>query len=256
MASISDKHLQDKRLLARVDDALEACDRGWARRFIGFLDEREAALVAAYVRGRHKSLSVRFFGGHNEAERVVFGVCSEGDVLENVDFPLAPIGLKWRNGVALSHRDVLGSLMGCSIAREKVGDILCEDGLAVVFVREELAEFIAQTLTTVGREGVTVICPYQGTLPTFHRFEEISGTVASVRLDAVLKVLLGSSREFACDCIRSSLVQVNHVEEVSVSTSVKEGDRISVRGYGRFIIDDVSEFSKKGRVILRARKFV
>lgn len=256
MASISDSHLQDKRLLSRVDDALCACERGWHRRFIGFLDEREATLVAAHIRGMHASAVTCFFGGHAEAERVLLGVCSFGDTLDDADFPLVPLGCTWRSGIALSHRDVLGSLMGCGITREKVGDILCGDGLAVVFIREELAPFVAQTLTTIGREGVSVSCPYEGRLPVFHHFEDITGTVASVRLDAVLKVLLGTSREQACEYIRSALVQINHVETTSVSASLKAGDRVSVRGHGRFVVDDVSDFSKKGRVILRARKFV
>ncbi len=256
MASISNAHLQDKRLISRVDDALDACDRAVMSRFIGFLDERETALVAAHIRAVKPSVVTRFYGGHDEAERVLLGVSSLYDAIDDAEYPLVALELTWRSGIALSHRDVLGSLMGCGIARDKVGDILCENGLAVVFIREELAAFVAQSVTTIGREGVTVTYPYQGRLPVFHRYEDVSGTIASVRLDAVLKVLLGCSRETACEYIRAALVQVNHVEATAVSASLKTGDRVSVRGHGRFVIDDVSEFSKKGRVILRARKFV
>ncbi len=256
MASTSDRFTSDKHLLSRVDDALLSCDRGWCRRFIGFLDERETALVDAHIRRVSFSANCRFFGGHAEAERTVFGVCSIGDELLDEDFPLTAMEFSWRSGVSLSHRDVLGSLMGCGITREKVGDILCENGRAVVFVREELAPFIAEQMTTIAREGITVCYPFEGTLPVFHRYEDIIGTLASVRLDAVLKVLLGVSREQACVLIRSSLVQVDHTEILSVSASVKEGSKVSVRGHGRFVIDSLSDTSKKGRVILRARRFV
>jgi len=147
-------------------------------------------------------------------------------------------------------------LIGCGIIRDKIGDILCGDGLAVVFVKSELAEFIVSQMTKVGREGVKIECPFVGELPVMHTFKPISGTVASARLDAVLKVLLGSSREQAAELIRMSLVNVNHQSCQSVSITLHEGDLLSVRGRGRFIIDDLSGTSAKGRIILRARKYV
>lgn len=254
MASTSDRQLEDKRLLARVEDAFDIADRRHTPHFIGFLDERQTALVRTRLPKYNPSYF--FYGGHDDAERVLLGVFPEGEEPTLDRFPLTALAFCYGTTVTLSHRDVLGSLLGCGITREKVGDILCGEDRAVVFVQEELAAFVAQNVRKIGNVGVKVICPYEGELPVFHRFEAISGTVASPRLDAVLKVLLGVSREQAADRIRDALVQVDHTVVQSASYTVRAGQILSVRGSGRFVIDDLSQQTKKGRLVLLARQYV
>jgi len=256
MASTSDSQSNDKRLLSQVDDALERAQRFGACRFIGFLDEREVSLVRQHLLHKKSTAMYCFFGGHPEAERAMLAVgCCEEDMADE-SFPMTALDIRWRNSVSLTHRDVLGSLLGCGIARHKIGDILCEDGRAVVFVAQELADYLMDTLRTVGREGVRLEYPAALPYPVFHRYREITGTVASARLDSVMKVLLGVSREQACELIRKGIVQVNHVEASSVSMTVGPTDRLSVRGYGRYVVDDISQLTKKGRIVLCARQFV
>lgn len=256
MASTSDCLIDDKRLLARVEDALECAENGRASRFIGFLDERQTVLVRGWMERHARHTRWCLFGGYEEAERVFLGIFTDYDNRGEESFPVTPVGFSYRPTAQLTHRDVLGSLMGCGIAREKVGDILCTDGLAVVFVHSDLAAFISRELTKIGREGVCSQCPFQGELPQTRAYLPLSGTVASVRLDAILKVLLGCSREKASDMIRLSLVSINHQLCMSVSTVISAGDLISVKGKGRFVIDDLSGLSSKGRVIVQARKYV
>ncbi len=255
MVSTSDLSLEDKRLLARVKDAVSMCETRYAARFIGFLDERQTAVVRAFLMHNKPLAEYRFFGGHEDAERVMLGVFSQDYPVDGGAFPLTAVGFRFREEADITHRDVLGSLIGCGIVREKIGDILCESGLAVVFVHEELSRFIADNVTKIGREGVAVQLPYEGDLPVMHTFVPVSGTLASARLDAVLKVLLGCSRERACEKITSALVSVNHRPVQSVSASIKDGDLISVRGSGRFAIRSLSDTTKKGRLILRAEKY-
>ena len=49
----------------------------------------------------------------------------------------------------ISHRDVLGALMNLGIAREKLGDILIKDNKAYLFVKREIADYIAEELQQV-----------------------------------------------------------------------------------------------------------
>ncbi len=254
MASTSDQQLENKRLLARLDDALDIANRRDTPHFVGFLDERQTALARFYLAKCQASCS--FFGGHEEAERTMVGVYPYGVDAQQSLFPIAAVAFVYGMAASLSHRDVLGSLLGCGVAREKIGDILCASDRAVVFVHESIADFLAQTVTKIGRVGVKTVIPYEGELPVFHRYEDITGTVASPRLDAVLKVLLNVSREQAADRIKEALVQVDHQPVLSVSHPVCGGQILSVRGSGRFVIDDVSKITKKGRLILQARKYV
>ncbi len=254
MASTSDQQLEDKRLLARVDDAPDICERRYTPHFVGFLDERQAALVRSHI--ARMRVSYALYGGHEDAERVMLGVFPDGEEPASDRFPLTAVAFRYGMQAELSHRDVLGSLLGCGIAREKVGDILCDTDFAVVFLHEDIAPFVADSVRKIGRVGVKTVYPYDGELPIFHRFEPITGTIASARLDAVLKVLLGLSRERACDRIREGAVQLDHKPALSPSQTVCAGQILSVRGSGRFVIDDVSQTTKKGRLILQARRYV
>ena len=245
----------DSWLLARVSDAARLCsDRAYPC-FVGFLDERQHMLAENALR-KNQEVHALFWGGHEEAERTLLGVFPSFLEPDPTVFPLQSLGFSWREAVHLTHRDFLGTMLGCGIKREKIGDILCGEGVAVAFVHEDIAAFLCEQITKVGGEGVTLELPFSGVLPAAHTFREIRDTVASPRLDAVLKALLGTSREEAARRIAAGLVSLNHVPSTAQAAAVKDGDVISVRGAGRYVVDTVGPPTKKGRLFIQARKYI
>lgn len=130
------------------------------------------------------------------------------------EFPLTALCFHYRKEAALTHRDVLGSLLACGIRRDKVGDILCgreeTAGQAVVFVDAELSDFLADQVDRIGGEGVAAENHYAGPLPSHRQYREIEDTVPSPRLDAVVRVMIRASREAAARLIESGQVERNH----------------------------------------------
>ena len=63
------------------------------------------------------------------------------------------------------------------------------------------------------------------------------------------------SREKAARLVESGGVLLGGVQIMSVSAAVKDGDRLSVRGKGRFILDQIGPETKRGRVNLSGRKY-
>ncbi|MGI6264024.1 MAG: RNA-binding protein [Acutalibacteraceae bacterium] len=254
MASTSDPAAQDAWLKARLTDALDQCDRYAAPRFVGFLDERQQAAARAILR-RATGVTVRFFGGHPDAERALAGMFPS--YMEPLDelFPLTAVGFVYRQEATLTHRDFLGALLSCGIKREKLGDILCAPGLAVAFVDEGLAPFLADQIDQVRREGVRLEIPYTGELPAAHTFREKRDTVASPRLDAVVKAAAGISREEAARRIATGLVQLDHVVCQSASAEVKQGMILSIRGVGRFLVQTIGPPTRKGRLGLILQQY-
>ncbi len=245
---------EDQLLLARTEDAVRLAEHRSYPVFIGFLDQRQQQLVEALV--RRQAASFRFWGGYPDSERRLLGVFPSFMEPEEAAFPLLPLGFRYRREAALTHRDFLGTLMATGIKRETVGDILCGDGLAVVFVREEIASFLATQVDKVGGEGVTVVLPYTGELPAHHQFQEITGTVASERLDALVKLCIGSGREQAARLIKAGQCSLNHQVCLSVSASVREGDILSIRGRGRFRIARLGPQTSKGRLFVTVQKYL
>lgn len=262
MASISDSEHQrggrgitdDAMLCARLEDAVRLCERRHAPCFVGFLDERQRG--TAEDRLRSQTLPYMVYGGYPEAERTMAGLFPSYMEPDPSCFPLVSIAFSYRKDASLSHRDFLGTLLACGVKREKIGDILCSPGLTVAFVEEELAPYLSAQIEKVGGEGVSILAAYDGELPAVRVFREIRGSVASPRLDAVVKTLLGISREDASRRIEAGLVALNHVPCVSVCTQVREGDRLSIRGEGRFLVDALGPVNRKGRLTLTGRKYV
>lgn len=254
MGYTSEPSAEDALLRARLLDAADQCDRYSCPRFVGFLDERQRAVAQPILR-QIPEMNVRFWGGYPGAERTIAGIFPPFLEAEEEAFPILPVGFTYRREAALTHRDILGAILSCGVKRSKIGDILCADGLAVVAADEEIAPYLAEQIGKVGREGVRSICPYSGEWPAAHSFQDIRDTVASPRLDAVVKLAAGISRDEAARRIEAGLVALNHLPCLSVSASVKEDDIISIRGVGRFRVDAVGPVTRKGRLYLTIQKY-
>ncbi len=244
-------------LLSRIEDTVRLCDKHNAPCFLGFLDEQEQAQARRIL--PHHTLaaqSFRFYGGNDEAERCILGVFPDYLEPEDTYFPMQTVAFCYREARQLTHRDFLGTLLSLGIRRDTIGDILCGNGLTVVFLREEIAPFVCEQVTKIGGEGVETLADYTGELPAARTYLQLSETIASPRLDAVVKALLHVSRDEASRQIRAGGVSLDHCPTEDISATVRAPSTVSVRGSGRFIIDQVGPQTKKGRLVLLARKCV
>lgn len=244
----------DEILRSRVEDTVRLCEKRGVPCFLGFLDLREQAAVQQMVMSAHGETVTGFYGGYSEAERTFFSASPSYFVAEAADFPIVTIAFKYRTVKNITHRDVLGTLMSLGIRRDAVGDILCGEGLTVVFVRAEVARFVCDQVDRIGGEGVSVIKDYSGELPISVAYTELRDTIASPRLDSVVKVLTRCSREQASELIARGSVSLNHRLVDSASKAVSVGDVVSIRGCGRYLIDQIGPETKKGRLVLCARR--
>ncbi len=254
MASTSNVSDEDALLRARIEDACHLCDVRSCPRFVGFLDEHRQAVARALLREKGFRNGL-FFGGYPDAERTVLGVFPDFLEPDESVFPIVPVAFRYRATAALTHRDVLGALLATGIRRDKVGDILCRNGCAVVLADEELAPFIAESVSKIGNEGVRAVCPYEGAIEVQREFRVLQDTVASPRLDAVLHVALRTSREEAARRIVAGAVACNHLPALSIAASVQEGDVLSVRGAGRFRVARIGPQTRKGRWMITLEQY-
>lgn len=149
----------------------------------------------------------------------------------------------------------MGALLSLGIERETLGDFLIEDGRCVFFVREEISQFILMQVKKIGRVGVTLKEGAEFPLPMGRGFTEFSFVVASPRLDCVTAALVGYSREKSGAAIKAGLVTQNYQVAMSTSQKVDVGDKISIRGKGKFVLDRIGPMTKKGRLSIFGRKY-
>lgn len=251
MDCISDS--SDKLLKTRVEDTVQLCDKRSAPCFLGFLDLHEQAVVSQLLSSM-TGVSWSLSGGYEQAERRILSVFPDYYMPEDIEYPLAAVGFTYRARHKMTHRDILGTLMALGIRRDKIGDILCSDGISIVFLHTDIAGYVCEQVDRIGREGVAVISDYNGPLPYHREYQEINETIASPRLDVLVKTLCRCPRDKAAEAIRSGLVSINHMVNDSTSATVTAPCTLSIRGYGRFLIDRIGPETRKGRLQFEARK--
>ncbi len=239
--------------VGRIEDLIAREARGETMVFSGFLTPEEAE-IAAGICQRAKAPFL-LYGGYEDGERRMLAVSSmEADILKQC-FPIAL--LRFEGDVAeLSNRDVLGALMAGGIRRDVLGDIIVRDGLVLVFVAEHIKDYILHNITSIGRKNVEAKELSADFVIPERQYEELRLTVASLRMDAVVGGLTHLSRDQACRLIDGKLVAINHIPVEKKIKEVHAGDRLIIRGYGKWIIDSCDGQTRKGRTVIICRKYI
>jgi len=252
---------EEQQLMQRLSDLTYSCVYNYVPGFTKFLDGANLAFARSFMSGQRDCLCISY-GGFPNAQRCIIGIFPEGiyrdeeiyDAFEITGIEILGSGYK-----KFSHRDVLGSILALGVKRETIGDIyVLENGFsAFVAVITSVGEYICTNLEYVSNDKVKTRSSKACKLPEIIRkYQAISGTVASLRLDCVLGMCLGISREKVKRIINEKCVSVNHRETTKCDDLIKENDLLSVRGYGRFEIFEVGDITKKGRNRIIVHKMI
>ena len=146
--------------------------------------------------------------------------------------------------------------MNLGIERSKLGDIIVDNGRAILFSKEELADYIKENLTRIKHTTVQakIIPDYEVSYEP--KYDELKGTVPSIRLDTILSIAYPLSRSKLTPLIQSGRVFVNGKLITSNGYHLKEGDMISVRKMGRISYTGILSETKKGRYMVSVRKYI
>lgn len=243
---------EDRVFLSHVCDRCDLSCKTQTVMYTRFLTPRQALLVGERLGG---ICDIRFYGGFDGAERCIAAFVP--NEWEELCYPICALKVDNLSKRALSHRDYLGSILALGISRELIGDIVVSDEGAVVMLCRDIADFVMMNLSKVGSVGIRLsVMKDTDTLGIEKSFKDTSGTVSSMRLDCVVSAALGKSRTGAAALITDGLVNVNYNAVKNVSYTVKDGDVISVRGFGKMIVETDLALTKKGRVHINIRKYI
>ena len=165
------------------------------------------------------------YGGYDLSERQM-AVFLPDALYYEYEYPIqtievSPLNKKFSED--LTHRDYLGALMNLGIERCKIGDIIAEDHKALIFVKEEMAEYVTDNLTQI-------------------RHTHVKATIGT--------------RSKITSQIEAGKVFVNGKLITSNGYRLKENDIISVRKMGRIAYNGILSETKKGRYMISVRKYI
>ena len=156
--------------------------------------------------------------------------------------------------LSLTHQNILGTLLSNSITHDSIGDILPKQGL--FFVTKEISKEIVQSFTKINNVAIELELYSKEAINTEKELEEATTTLDSLRLDLVISKICKLSRSKANEMIVKELIKINHRIITKSTTLVKESDTISIRKFGRYVINNTTNKSKKGKIILKYAKYV
>ena len=238
---------EERMLLVRVCDKLE---RGYEREIpvsTAFLTPREQALIKQLLP------HALFWGGTEGADRKVAYYLP--DYMSREDYfgedVISCIRGSFYDADSLSHRDVLGALMGAGIRRDAIGDIIIREKSCEFFLLADLTKYLLDNLTSAGRQHLHLeqVDPATVEKPP-QAMKEVRVTVSSLRLDSVLSAAFHLSRGKTVEAIQSGKVNLNSLTCMKPDKQVVEGDELSLRGSGKLRLLEVHGQTKKDRTAI------
>ncbi len=244
--------MEREELVRRLQDLQERCNRMGILTATAFLTGAEQAEAEQFL--RRAPFCHVFYGGYPDAERRVLFFLPEYLEQTAVREELCAVRFRaYRQGP--EHRDYLGAMLASGVRREWLGDILISGEEAYAFCLPTVAAHLA-ALDRIGRYPVKAdaISLDEVKIPERQR-KELCFTVQSLRLDAVAGNLFGISRTLAAKAILAGAAKVNDLPCIKPDAELREGDVISLRGYGKGKLAELGGTSRKGRRFLRAELY-
>ncbi|WP_409341228.1 RNA-binding protein [Paenibacillus sp. MBLB4367] len=244
-----------------VDKAAEWVDRASEQHVLkrtDFLDPRQCQILTMLA-NRSGEVAFRLEGGYDGAERKRAIIAPEYRNVEDEDAGILVLSVTSEDSKlqSLDHGDYMGAILSLGIKREKIGDILVlEDGGCQCLVAEEIGDYIRLQLQQVHRVHVqTELLPLDRLKNGNVSFEEMNISVASMRLDGIASDAFRLSRAKILIPIKAGRCRVNWKVEEDPSKPLKEGDVVSLQGFGRFRVTEVEGVTKKGRIRVKIGKY-
>ena len=248
---------EERLLLSRIWDKAEQCRGRNIPAHTAFLSPHQQALVKKLLPHLGGSNAV-FFGGYQEAERAQVHFLP--DWAETPEYEaVGAIRAVWHEAESLTHRDILGGLMGAGITRESVGNILINAGehRADILVTDAMAPYLMEHWDSAGRVRLHLSpLSLEEVEPPEVVVKEIRDTVSSLRLDNVAAAAFSLSRSRAQEAVESGKTEVNWVSVVKGDRPVAQGDVITIRGLGKCELTAVGSPNKKGRFPIVVKRYI
>ena len=155
----------------------------------------------------------------------------------------------------LTHRSLLGSLMGLGVKREMLGDIYVEENRAIIFALKTIEKDVL-TMEKIGNDKVEISSISYTDSPIKPAYETIRITYDSNRFDSILSECFHISREEAKRQILAGNAFLTSSSIPSPNSEVQPLDHLSIKGKGKVTFLEETGVSKKGKIIALIKKTI
>ncbi len=243
----------------RFSDLSGQADRKGIILFSDFLSLGEQTLLAQQA--KKLASAYELFGGYECAERQMAAFIpdalfydarrEEGKPFAAGQYPfkclrILPAHPKFAE--KLTHRDVLGALMSLGLERNRLGDLIVDGEQILVFAQDRIVPYLMDSLSSVRHTAVILEILEEQCISYEPHFTEKEAIVTSNRLDAVIAAICKTSRSASLKLISEGKIFVNGTESLHNTYYCKQGDILSIRGFGKVRFGEILGTTKKDRL--------
>ncbi|GAB3793621.1 YlmH family RNA-binding protein [Virgibacillus kimchii] len=228
----------------------EQVERSFISKQTDFLDPREQQIAEMIIGSNEADVKLNIFGGFDHAERRRAIISPYYEEVMEKDFQIILLEATYpEKFLTLTHRDILGACLSLGLKRNVIGDIIVGEGKIQIIVAAEIAAYISANLTSINKATIHLQeKPLSSIKDKQMDWIENDHTIASLRLDVVLKETYHLSRKSAFELIKRQFVKVNYKVVEEAKFVLREGDMLSVRGKGRSKLVSVNGKTKKDKL--------
>ena len=242
--------------ITMLNGKFEIASRDYYPVLLDFLDPRERKIVRS-IAGSYPDLRVEFYGGGTgERERERAMIIPELLEAAKDDFEVLVFEIGYpEKFVTLTHRNILGAVMNVGLDRSLIGDIITGDRIQLA-VAKPYAPVFKETLGRIKNAPVTLTeIPHESFMDAVDDGKRHVILSSSFRLDTVISEVINEGRAKSKSRVEKARVKVNHSIVTEPSFIMETGDIVSVRHFGRFVIDSLIAETRKGKYRILVRLY-
>ncbi|MFC3927861.1 YlmH family RNA-binding protein [Streptococcus caprae] len=233
--------------IERLQDMIRRVEDTYSIVLTEFFNPRQIQIARSVI--RHSGLSVYISSDYVSSEYARIILAPDYYQLDLTDFEIELLEISYNSKFnQLTHAQIMGTLINhLGIKRTVFGDIRTREGLAQIFVDRQLQSHFT-SIGKIARASVNFkVLSWDQAFPIEKSGKEQDILVSSMRLDKIVSTVFKIQRSQALRLIEAEKVKVNYALVSRPSEMLRIGDLVSVRGYGRFSLEDDKGLSKQGK---------
>ena len=234
---------EDKMLIGNVLDKYDKYIKTGISTYTNFLNSGKLDIVCKYLDSKKIEYSLYPKEECLEKKIIVFG-----EYLDYITFYKVDIN-------DITHSNVLGTLFSLGLEDDMIGDIYVEDNCFYITNLTRMNEFLVNEFTMIKHKTIKLKKVDEIVLEKEH-FKSIEILVSSYRLDNIVSKITNKSRSMILEMINNKEILLNYHEIKSSSITIKKGDILSIRKYGKYRINEAKGLTKKNKFILEIIKYI
>lgn len=243
-----------KHLIKRVEEASLKVEQFNSFKILDFIDQHQQHIIKDTMNHFPKA-HYQLVSKITNSERKLLVIYANETDLDDQEALTTLLKIKYPEKFdQINHHDVLGSILNSKIERRLIGDIVANETGLFIEVSTSIKDYLINNVTKIKNSKVSFEEVHES-VERQDNFKTKIHIIKSNRLDVVVKAIIKKSRNETKEYILQNNVKVNQLVTDNFSMPVNDRAILSLKGYGRFIINFKNNRTKKDNLIMIEHKY-